>query len=87
MYITDHSPTTGVVTIVVILIAVAALGVLICGCWCYLLLQRIGQSEDEESIVGDGETKEPFLMVQYSNRGPQVEHKTKLAHNGTENHT
>ncbi|XP_014048414.1 OB DNA-binding domain-containing protein C16orf175 isoform X2 [Salmo salar] len=87
MYITDHSPTTGVVTIVVILIAVAALGVLICGCWCYLLLQRIGQSEDEESIVGEGETKEPFLMVQYSTRGPHVEHKTKLAHNGTEKHT
>uniref|UniRef100_A0A4W5NCG5 Stannin n=1 Tax=Hucho hucho TaxID=62062 RepID=A0A4W5NCG5_9TELE len=87
MYITDHSPTTGVVTIVVILIAVAALGVLICGCWCYLLLQRIGQCEDEESIVGEGETMEPFLMVQYSTRGPHIEHKTKLAHNGTENHT
>lgn len=81
----DHSPTTGVVTIIVILIAVAALGALICGCWCYLRLQHIGQSEDEESIVGEGETKEPFLMVQYSTRGPRVEHKTKLTPSN-ENH-
>ena len=56
MSIMDHSPTTGVVTVIVILIAIAALGALILGCWCYLRLQRISQSEDEESIVGDGET-------------------------------
>lgn len=87
MSITDHSPTTGVVTIIVILIAIAALGALILGCWCYLRLQRISQSEDEESIVGEGETKEPFLLVQYSAKGPRVEHKTKLTPNGTENHT
>ncbi|XP_055046195.1 stannin [Paramisgurnus dabryanus] len=87
MSITDHSPTTGVVTIIVILIAIAALGALILGCWCYLRLQRIGQSEDEESIVGEGETKEPFLLVQYSAKGPKVEHKTKLTPNGTESHT
>ncbi|XP_047388835.1 stannin isoform X1 [Sciurus carolinensis] len=62
MSIMDHSPTTGVVTVIVILIAIAALGALILGCWCYLRLQRISQSEDEESIVGDGETKEPFLL-------------------------
>ncbi|KAL7829786.1 stannin [Colossoma macropomum] len=87
MSIMDHSPTTGVVTIIVILIAIAALGALIFGCWCYLRLQRIGQSEDEESIVGEGETKEPFLLVQYSARGPRVEHKTKLTPNGTESHS
>uniref|UniRef100_A0A7N4NTL0 Stannin n=1 Tax=Sarcophilus harrisii TaxID=9305 RepID=A0A7N4NTL0_SARHA len=69
MSIMDHSPTTGVVTVIVILIAIAALGALILGCWCYLRLQRISQSEDEESIVGDGETKEPFLLVQYSAKG------------------
>lgn len=86
MPIVDHSPTTGLVTILVILIAVAALGALICGCWCYLRLQRIGQSEDEESIVGEGETKEPFLMVQYS-RGPHVEHKMKLNASNIENHS
>lgn len=78
MSIMDHSPTTGVVTVIVILIAIAALGALILGCWCYLRLQRISQSEDEESIVGDGETKEPFLLVQYSAKGPCVERKTKL---------
>uniref|UniRef100_A0A9J7YA38 Stannin n=3 Tax=Cyprinus carpio TaxID=7962 RepID=A0A9J7YA38_CYPCA len=87
MSITDHSPTTGVVTVIVILIAIAALGALILGCWCYLRLQRISQSEDEESIVGEGETKEPFLLVQYSAKGPRVEHKTKLTPNGTESHT
>ncbi|KAG5854569.1 hypothetical protein ANANG_G00039200 [Anguilla anguilla] len=80
-------PTTGVVTVIVILIAIAALGALILGCWCYLRLQRIGQSEDEESIVGEGETKEPFLLVQYSAKGPRVEHKTKLTPNGTESHS
>ncbi|KAK2916611.1 hypothetical protein Q8A67_000985 [Cirrhinus molitorella] len=48
---------------------------------------RISQSEDEESIVGEGETKEPFLLVQYSAKGPRVEHKTKLTPNGTESHT
>ncbi|GCC26056.1 hypothetical protein chiPu_0004470 [Chiloscyllium punctatum] len=82
----DHSPTTGVVTVIVILIAIAALGALILGCWCYLRLQRIGQSEDEESIVGEGETKEPFLLVQYSAKGPRVERKAKLTANGTEGH-
>ncbi|KAG5280142.1 hypothetical protein AALO_G00085440 [Alosa alosa] len=86
MSIMDHSPTTGVVTVIVILIAVAALGALIFGCWCYLRLQRMSQSEDEESIVGEGETKEPFLLVQYSARGPRVEHKTRLTPNGTESH-
>ncbi|KAG7492034.1 hypothetical protein MATL_G00009870 [Megalops atlanticus] len=80
-------PTTGVVTVIVILIAIAALGALILGCWCYLRLQRIGQSEDEESIVGEGETKEPFLLVQYSAKGPRVEHKTKLTPNGTESNS
>ncbi|XP_041085921.1 stannin isoform X1 [Polyodon spathula] len=87
MSIVDHSPTTGVVTVIVILIAIAALGALILGCWCYLRLQRIGQSEDEESIVGEGETKEPFLLVQYSAKGPRVERKTKLTPNGTESHS
>nr|XP_016853605.1 PREDICTED: stannin [Anolis carolinensis] len=75
----DHSPTTGVVTVIVTLIAVAALGALILGCWCYLRLQRLSQSEDEESIVGEGEAKEPFLMVQYSARGPCTERKTRLS--------
>ncbi|KAJ8364090.1 hypothetical protein SKAU_G00129210 [Synaphobranchus kaupii] len=87
MSIMDHSATTGVVTVIVILIAIAALGALILGCWCYLRLQRIGQSEDEESIVGEGETKEPFLLVQYSAKGPRVEHKTKLTPSGTESHS
>ncbi|NXK78072.1 SNN protein, partial [Amazona guildingii] len=87
MSIMDHSPTTGVVTVIVILIAIAALGALILGCWCYLRLQRISQSEDEESIVGEGETKEPFLLVQYSAKGPCVERKTKLTSNGTEVHS
>ncbi|XP_048348699.1 stannin [Sphaerodactylus townsendi] len=87
MSITDHSPTTGVVTVIVILIAIAALGALILGCWCYLRLQRISQSEDEESIVGEGETKEPFLLVQYSARGPCTERKAKLMPNGTETHS
>ncbi|XP_010872918.1 stannin isoform X2 [Esox lucius] len=87
MYITDHSPSTGVVTIGVILIAVAALSVLICICWCYLRLQRIVQSEDEESIVGEGETKEPFLSVKYCTRVPNIEHKSRLSHNSTEIHT
>ncbi|TRZ04304.1 hypothetical protein DNTS_003243 [Danionella cerebrum] len=87
MSITDHSPSTGVVTIIVTLIAVAALGALILGCWCYLRLQRIAQSEDEESIVGEGETKEPFLLVQYSARGPHIEHKSKLTPCGTETQT
>ncbi|NWI20831.1 SNN protein, partial [Crypturellus soui] len=87
MSITDHSPTTGVVTVIVILIAIAALGALILGCWCYLRLQRISQSEDEESIVGEGETKEPFLLVQYSAKGPCVERKAKLTPNGPEAHS
>lgn len=87
MSIMDHSPTTGVVTVIVILIAIAALGALILGCWCYLRLQRISQSEDEESIVGEGETKEPFLLVQYSAKGPCVERKGKLTPNGTEVHS
>ncbi|XP_037007116.2 stannin isoform X2 [Artibeus jamaicensis] len=87
MSIMDHSPTTGVVTVIVILIAIAALGALILGCWCYLRLQRISQSEDEESIVGDGETKEPFLLVQYSAKGPCVERKAKLTPNGPEVHS
>ncbi|KAL8175269.1 UNVERIFIED_CONTAM: hypothetical protein K2H54_017585 [Gekko kuhli] len=87
MSIMDHSPTTGVVTVIVILIAIAALGALILGCWCYLRLQRISQSEDEESIVGEGETKEPFLLVQYSARGPCTERKAKLTPNGTEAHS
>lgn len=87
MSIMDHSPTTGVVTVIVILIAIAALGALILGCWCYLRLQRISQSEDEESIVGEGETKEPFLLVQYSAKGPCVERKAKLTPNGTEVHS
>ncbi|XP_006096412.1 stannin [Myotis lucifugus] len=86
MSIMDHSPTTGVVTVIVILIAIAALGALILGCWCYLRLQRISQSEDEESIVGDGDTKEPFLLVQYSTKGPCVERKAKLTPNGPEVH-
>lgn len=86
MSIMDHSPTTGVVTVIVILIAIAALGALILGCWCYLRLQRISQSEDEESIVGDGDTKEPFLLVQYSAKGPCVERKAKLTPNGPEVH-
>ncbi|KAK2507215.1 hypothetical protein MC885_008305 [Smutsia gigantea] len=86
MSIMDHSPTTGVVTVIVILIAIAALGALILGCWCYLRLQRISQSEDEESIVGDGETKEPFLLVQYSAKGPCVERKAKLTPSGPEVH-
>ncbi|KAI5933195.1 stannin isoform X1 [Manis javanica] len=86
MSIMDHSPTTGVVTVIVILIAIAALGALILGCWCYLRLQRISQSEDEESIVGDGETKEPFLLVQYSAKGPCVERKAKLTSSGPEVH-
>lgn len=86
MSIMDHSPTTGVVTVIVILIAIAALGALILGCWCYLRLQRISQSEDEESIVGDGETKEPFLLVQYSAKGPCVERKAKLTPTGPEVH-
>ncbi|KAL4624451.1 stannin-like [Arapaima gigas] len=83
----DHSPTTGVVTVIVTLIAIATLGALILGCWCYLHLQHIGQPEDEESIVGEGETKEPFLLVQYSAKGPRVEHKTKLTPNGIEIHS
>lgn len=87
MVIVDHSPTTGVVTVIVILIAVATLGALIFGCWCYLHLQRLSQSEDEESIVGEGETKEPFLLVQYSARGPRIEHKTRLSPSGTESHS
>lgn len=87
MSIMDHSPTTGVVTVIVILIAIAALGALILGCWCYLRLQRISQSEDEESIVGDGETKEPFLLVQYSAKGPCVERKAKLTPNGPDVHS
>ncbi|NWI90499.1 SNN protein, partial [Sapayoa aenigma] len=87
MSITDHSPTTGVVTVIVTLIAIAALGALILGCWCYLRLQKISQSEDEESIVGEGETKEPFLLVQYSAKGPCVERKAKLTPNGTEVHS
>ncbi|XP_032816947.1 stannin-like [Petromyzon marinus] len=69
MTVLDHSPTTGVVTVIVILIAVAALGTLLLGCWCCLrLCQRAEPAEDEESIVGgDGgyvTRKEPFL------RGP-----------------
>ncbi|GAA6109189.1 hypothetical protein Q7C36_014509 [Tachysurus vachellii] len=87
MSIMDHSPTTGVVTIIVTLIAIAALGALIFGCWCYLRLQRFTQSEDEESIVGEGETKEPFLLVQYSARVPRADHKSKLAPIGTESHS
>lgn len=86
MSIVDHSPTTGVVTVIVILIAIAALGALILGCWCYLRLQRISQSEDEESIVGEGETKEPFLLVQYSARGPCTERKAKLSPSGPKAH-
>uniref|UniRef100_A0A8C9PZT7 Uncharacterized protein n=1 Tax=Spermophilus dauricus TaxID=99837 RepID=A0A8C9PZT7_SPEDA len=43
---------------------------------CSARMQR--KSEDEESIVGDGETKEPFLLVQYSAKGPCVERKAKL---------
>lgn len=78
MSIMDHSPTTGVATVLVILIAIAALGALILGCWCYLRLQRLSQPEDEESIVGDGDTKEPFLLVQYSARGPCAERKARL---------
>lgn len=81
----DHSPTTGVVTIIVILIAVAALGALICGCWCCLRLQRFAQSEDEESIVGEGETKEP--LVQYSAHVPRADHKIKLTPTLTESHS
>ncbi|KAM8798322.1 LOW QUALITY PROTEIN: stannin [Eudromia elegans] len=84
--IRDHSPTTGVVTVIVIPIAIAALGALILGC-CYLRLQRISQSEDEERIVGEGETKEPFLLVQYSAKGPCVERKAKLTPNSTEVHS
>lgn len=80
----DHSPTTGVVTIIVILIAVAALGALIFGCWCCLRLQRFAQDEYEESIVGEGETKEPFLLVQYSAHVPKADHKSKLNPTGTE---
>uniref|UniRef100_A0A8I5XW66 Stannin n=1 Tax=Rattus norvegicus TaxID=10116 RepID=A0A8I5XW66_RAT len=76
MYIPNH--ITGVVMVIVILIAIAALGALILSCWCYLCLQHISQSEDEKSIVGDGETKEPFLLVQYSAKGPCVERKSKL---------
>ncbi|KAM3916416.1 stannin [Leptodactylus fuscus] len=87
MSIMDHNPTTGVVTVIVILIAIAALGALILGCWCYLRLQKLSQSEDEESIVGEGETKEPFLLVQYSAKAPRVEKKTKLAQNGMETHS
>ncbi|KAI5091613.1 stannin [Silurus meridionalis] len=87
MPITDHSPTTGIATIIVILIAIAALGALILGCWCYLRLQRLTQSEDEESIVGEGETKEPFLLVQYSARVPRADHKSKLAPTCTESHS
>ncbi|NWU98681.1 SNN protein, partial [Upupa epops] len=73
----DHNPTTGVVTVIITLIAIAALGALILGCWCYLSLQRISQSEDEESIVGEGETKGPFLLVQYSVKEPCAESKAK----------
>lgn len=87
MSITDHSPTTGVVTVIVTLIAIAALGALILGCWCYLRLQKFSQSEDEESIVGEGETKEPFLLVQYSAKGPCVERKAKLTPNSPEVHS
>jgi hypothetical protein len=65
----DHSPTTGAVIVAVILIAIAALGALILGCWCSLLLQRNSQSEDEESIVGDGDSTEPFLLLQDSAEG------------------
>ncbi|XP_053327330.1 stannin [Spea bombifrons] len=86
MPITDLNPTTGVVTVIVILIAIAALGALILGCWCYLRLQKSSQSEDEESIVGEGETKEPFLLVQYTAKGPRVDKKTKLTPNGPEAH-
>ncbi|XP_056390605.1 stannin [Hyla sarda] len=87
MSIMDHNPTTGVVTVIVILIAIAALGALILSCWCYLRLQKLSQSEDEESIVGEGETKEPFLLVQYSAKGPRVEKKIKLTPNGTDTHS
>ncbi|KFU93810.1 Stannin [Chaetura pelagica] len=83
----DPTTSTGLVTVIVILIALASLGALILGCWCYLRLQRISQSEDEESIVGEGETKEPFLLVQYSAKGPCVERKAKLTPNGTEVHS
>ncbi|XP_069349830.1 stannin-like [Eulemur rufifrons] len=79
MSIMDHSPTTSVIMVILILIAVVALGTLILSCWCYLQLQRISQSEEEESILGDGQTKEPFLLVQSSARGPCVEkRKAKL---------
>ncbi|XP_070617597.1 stannin [Erythrolamprus reginae] len=78
MSLVDLSASTGLVTVLVILIAVAALGALILGCWCYLRLQRIGPSEDEESMVGEGEAKEPFLLVQYSAaRGPRTDRKAK----------
>ncbi|NXL94440.1 SNN protein, partial [Alectura lathami] len=87
MSITGHSPPMGVVTVIVLLITIAALGASILGCWCYLRLQRISQSEDEQSIVAKGETKEPFLLVQCSAKGPCVERKAKLTPNGTEAHS
>uniref|UniRef100_S4R8K3 Stannin n=1 Tax=Petromyzon marinus TaxID=7757 RepID=S4R8K3_PETMA len=75
----DHSPTTGVVTVIVILIAIAALGALICGCWCYLRLQRAScPSEDQESMVGKGSSREPFLMVQMPAKGPCPERQAIL---------
>uniref|UniRef100_A0A8C4Q215 Stannin transmembrane domain-containing protein n=1 Tax=Eptatretus burgeri TaxID=7764 RepID=A0A8C4Q215_EPTBU len=69
----DHSPTTGVVSVLVILIAVAALGALICGCWCYLRLQRAGEGapEDQESMVADPPTiHEPFLLPPVAAKAP-----------------
>ncbi|XP_075908976.1 stannin-like [Petromyzon marinus] len=76
MWALDHSATTGVVTVLVILIAVAALGALVCGCWCYLRLQRSPcPPEDQESMVAESDygppdaTKgvgghEPFIRAQ-----------------------
>uniref|UniRef100_A0A8C4NEA4 Stannin n=1 Tax=Eptatretus burgeri TaxID=7764 RepID=A0A8C4NEA4_EPTBU len=61
----DHSPTTGIVTVIVIMMAVAALGTLLLGCWCCLRIwQGTPTPEDEESIVGDGVRKDPFLLQQ-----------------------
>ncbi|KAJ8246484.1 hypothetical protein GJAV_G00268330 [Gymnothorax javanicus] len=79
--------TRGLASVQIHVVRVIAPGALILGCWCYLRLQWSSQAEDEESIVGEGETKEPFLLVQYSARAPRVERKMKLFPSDSETHS
>uniref|UniRef100_UPI00358EBC04 stannin n=1 Tax=Myxine glutinosa TaxID=7769 RepID=UPI00358EBC04 len=81
----DHSPTTGIVTVIVIMMAVAALGTLLLGCWCCLRIwQGTPTPEDEESIVGDGVRKDPFLVPGPINvqTSPHTNPKAVLIGNG-----